>query len=305
MIRTRIIALLLPLLMAAALCAQQPDRPRRHINPVNNAASATQPINEMRNDTARINAVFRANAIGYPRNDGTILWVDSVAGTEWIDSAAINNRKRVLNYPKWGAITLGANIWDPIMRVFGQHYGLIDFSADFSIYNRFFPTVEVGLGTAKHYNDSHGFTYHSPLTIYAKAGCDYNFMFNGNSDYAFTLGLRYGFAPFKWSVDGITGEYPYWQQTQGFDIPSQSATAGWMEICIGLRVKLWRNISAGWKLRYHSILHESRCDYGEPWYIPGFGTRESSITGSFSIYYTLPSFTRPKPQPLPEADSPQ
>ena len=105
--------------------------------------------------------------------------------------------------------------------------------------------------------------------------------------------------------DGITGEDPYWQQTQGFNIPSQSATAGWMEICIGLRVKLWRNISAGWKLRYHSILHESRCDYGEPWYIPGFGTRESSITGSFSIYYTLPSFTRPKPQPLPEADSPQ
>lgn len=291
MIRSRFIILLILLCFAISLCAQQSSSSRRHINPVNNAASATQPINQMRNDTAYINAAFRANAVGYPRNDGSILWVDSVNGTEWLDSAAIKNKRRVLNYPRWGALSLGVNIWDPVMRAFGQHYGLIDFSIDLSIHNRFFPTAEVGLGSAKNYNDNHGYTYRSPLTVYAKVGCDYNFMFNSNSDYSFTAGLRYGFSPFKWSIDNISAQFPYWQQDASFNIPSQSTSAGWLEICFGLRVKLWRNFSAGWKIRYHTILHEGNSPYGKPWYVPGFGTRDSSISGSFSIYYTLPSFS--------------
>ena len=44
----------------------------------------------------------------------------------------------------------------------------------------------------------------------------------------------------------------------------------------------------GWAMKYHSILHESKAKYGKPMYIPGYGTRGSSITGAFSLMYVLP-----------------
>lgn len=71
------------------------------------------------------------------------------------------------------------------------------------------------------------------------------------------------------------------------NIPSQNVTAGWLEVVFGLRVKIWGPISAGWSLKYHSIIHESKSPYGKPWYIPGYGSRNGAITGSFSISYTF------------------
>ena len=57
---------------------------------------------------------------------------------------------------------------------------------------------------------------------------------------------------------------------------------------IGLKVQIYKNISMGWNLKYHFIFHESKAKYGQPWYIPGYGSRGSAITGAFSIMYTLP-----------------
>ena len=95
-------------------------------------------------------------------------------------------------------------------------------------------------------------------------------------------------SPFSYSIDNVTVDDGYWGETGRFDIPAQHSVAGWFEFCLGLRVKIWGPISAGWSFRFKSLLHESRARHGEPWYIPGFGTRGSSIGGSFSISYTLP-----------------
>lgn len=51
----------------------------------------------------------------------------------------------------------------------------------------------------------------------------------------------------------------------------------------------------GWCLRYKAKLHESKADYGDPWYIPGYGTRTSSISGSFMVTYTLPIKKKEQP----------
>ena len=45
--------------------------------------------------------------------------------------------------------------------------------------------------------------------------------------------------------------------------------------------------SLGWQFRFKTRLHESEAPAGKPWYIPGYGTRNSAITGSFSIFYTF------------------
>ena len=57
---------------------------------------------------------------------------------------AVDTTKKLFDHPKFGGIIIGANIWDPIMRVFGQSYGGIALSVEMSIWNRFFPQVEAG-----------------------------------------------------------------------------------------------------------------------------------------------------------------
>lgn len=131
------------------------------------------------------------------------------------------------------------------------------------------------------------FTYSSPMAPYFKIGADYNFLYNSDPDYRFVAGVRYGFSTFKYSLENVTLDDSYWGNVTPISFPTQNVTAGWVEIVLGLRVKIAGPVSAGWMLRYHSILHQTHPETGDAWYIPGYGTSTSSITGSFSIYYTF------------------
>ncbi len=270
-----------------AVLAQVPGRPARRTTPVENQSTTTQAINETRNDTSRINAERRARSTHYHRDDGFTVYVDTLTGDEWVDSTQVLSLPK-MKFPLLMGATVGVNIWDPVMRLFGQEHGLVGFTADMNLHNRYFPTFELGLGMARHTPSGQNFTYRSPMSVYFKIGADYNFLYNSNPDYQWLVGLRYGFAPFSWAVDDITLNSGYWDETVHFGVPSQSATAGWGEICLGLRIHLAGNISAGWMVRFHTLLHESKNKHGQPWYIPGFGSRGQAITGSFTISYTLP-----------------
>ncbi len=259
---------------------------QRRINPVETPATTTRPVNELANDTARINARIRASMAHYHDENGNIIYIDTVTGREWRDSTAML-KKIPMKYPLLTAVSVGVDIWNPVMRAFKQHYGLIDFSAKVNLHNRYQPVFETGLGMAKNTPADNNFTYKSPLSVYFRLGCDYNFLYNSSPDYQFTLGMRYGFSPFSYSITDITINSDYWGETARPEIPAQHATVGWWELAIGLRVNLWGPISAGWTLRYHQLLHESKAEYGKPWYIPGYGSRQGAITGSFTIYYTL------------------
>jgi len=279
-------------LTAAALCllavAQTPaPRPRRTVTPVDNSTTATQAINETRDDTSRINAAIRARSTHYHRDDGFTVYVDTLTGDEWVDSTRVTAMPK-MKFPLLTGVNVGVDIWDPAMRLFGQKYGLVGFSADVGLHNRYFPAFEMGLGMARRTPSGQNYTYRSPLSVYFKVGMDYNFLFNSNPDYKWFVGARYGFAPFSWAVDGITLSDGYWGTAPAFDIPSQTATAGWAELCMGLRIRLWGNFHAGWMIRFHALLHESKSPHGEPWYIPGFGARGQALAGSFTISYTLP-----------------
>lgn len=260
--------------------------PRRRATPVNTAATTTQAVNETANDTSRINARRRANSISYLDEKGRTIFIDTITGDEWTDSTLIN-RVPKMEFPLFHALTVGVNVWDPIMRAFGQKFGVADAWLELSLHNRYKPIVEVGLGTADNTPSGMNFTYKSPMSMYFRLGANYNFLYNSNPSYSVFAGLRYGFSPFTYHVDDIHISDGYWGESSVINIPSQNATAGWLEVVFGLRVKIWGPVSAGWSLKYHSIIHESKSAYGKPWYIPGYGSRNGSITGSFSISYTF------------------
>lgn len=280
--------IIIALMAALAAMAWWPAAAQRRATPINTPQTATQPINELANDTARINARMRASMAHYHDENGNIVYVDTVTGREWRDSSAIKAEKKKMSYPLIYSAAVGVDIWNPVMRAFGQKHGLIDFTAQLSLHNRYITVVETGVGMARNTPPANNFTYKTPLSWYIKAGADYNFLYNADtSAYQFIAGLRFGIAPFTYNITGITIDPGYWGEAAHPVIPSQQVTVGWVELALGLRVKLWGPISAGWTLRYHSILAESKCPYGKPWYIPGYGSRHGAITGSFTIFYNI------------------
>lgn len=310
--KSKLVIILLVCSLAVLATAQE----RRRATPVDTPATATQAVNETRGDTARINAQRRAAAAShYVNENGFTVYVDTIQGTEWIDSTQIS-RVPKMDQPLLYAISAGVNLWDPLMRAFGQKYGIADVFAEMSFHNRYRAVFEAGLGQAHDTPSGMNYTYKSPLSVYFRIGGDYNFLYNSNPDYSVSVGLRYGFSPFSYSISNVTVNSPYWDESATFDIPSQRATAGWFEVGFGLRVKLWGPISAGWTFKYRSILHESKATYGKPWYIPGFGSRSSAISGSISVIYTIPFKQANKsadtaviedkaPVPAPEAETEQ
>lgn len=287
---TRVLFLIIA--AAVALCAGA----QRRATPVNTPATTTQSRNELRSDTARINAERRAASVSYVDDKGMVVWVDTITGDKWVDSLAVTAGIPKMQYPLLHSVSVSVDIWDAAMRLFGQDYGLTGFSAELNLHNRYIPVFEAGVGTASHKPSGGGYDYRSPVSPYFRIGANYNFLYNSNPDYLLVAGLRYGFSPFRWEVRDVTVDSPYWDETATFNIPSQSSTAGWLEVCFGLRVKLWGPVSAGWMLKYHSILHCTTTAYGQPYYIPGYGSRNGALTGAFYITYTLPLRKKKAPE---------
>lgn len=279
------------IIILVALCAFTINAQRR-ITPIDNPNTATQHINE----TFNPDSINRANLVEMTDAQGRTILVDTVAGTEVVDSAALRVVPK-MEYPLAYAASVGVNIWDPVMRLFGQKYGLIDFSAEFNMHNRYIAVFEVGLGQADNRPDDNNYTYKSPMSTYFKIGLNYNFLYNSSSDYMAMAGVRYGFSPFTFSITDVNIDSPYWQEDAPMTIPSQRVTAGYLEILFNLRLRIAGPVYLGWAFIFHTILHETKTPSGKPWYIPGYGTRNMPITGAFSVTYTF-DLHKHKPTPL-------
>lgn len=199
-------------------------------------------------------------------------------------------------YPIVTDITLGAGIGDAVGRIFGQDYSSFDFSASLNMWNRLSPIIELGVGWANSTPEELNYTYKGKLAPYAKIGANYNFMFKSHPDYQFFAGLRAGYSTFKYDITNISISNGYWGENQTINLLNQKSHAMWGEFALGLRVKLWRCISAGWTLKYHHVFSYKKNPNGDPWFIPGFGSRTSKLAVGFSVYYTLPTSKKKWPK---------
>lgn len=217
---------------------------------------------------------------------GNIILVDTITGQEWVDTTLVKKNTKMI-YPKIFCVAAGVNIWDPVMRIFGQKYGLASVWGELNMHNRYFPTFELGLGQADITPEDMNFTYKSSIAPFFKIGASYNVFYNSDPRYKFLVGLRYGFSAFSYRITDVTVTDSYWGSESTFDIPRQNATVGYFEFLAGVRVNIVSNFSIGWDLRFHTILHESKATYGKPMYIPGYGKRGAALSGSISLIYTF------------------
>lgn len=227
----------------------------------------------------------------YHDDNGNIVLVDTVTGVEWVDTTAMRRPGYV--YPRLNGVTVGVDIWDPVMRALGQKFGGAAVMGEVSFHNRFAPVFEFGLSTTRDTPEAMNFTYTSPLAPYFKIGLNYNFLYNNNSDYQLYALARYGFTHFSYSLTDVTVDDAYWGEQVPVDFPPRNVTAGYYELGLGVKVKIVGRLSMGWMAKFHGILHQTKSTTGEPMVIPGYGKNKGSITGGFLIMYTFDVNKRP------------
>lgn len=216
---------------------------------------------------------------------GNVIFIDTVTGE--VDTVPMPQKKSKMVYPLIYNLAVGVDVWDLAARCFGQSYGLGSVWAELNMHNRYFPYVEAGLSNADDTPENYNYTFKTKTAPFFKVGIGYNIFYNSNPDYQLKVALRYGLTHYTYQITDVTVEVPYWGITDRFSLPEQSATTGYWELAVALKAKVWRNISAGWALKYHNILHESGVTEGKPILVPGYGRRKTSFAGSFSIIYTF------------------
>lgn len=278
-------ALLLALLMLPATASAQ-----RRITPVQPAAPVAKTKEAQAREEARKNRPRRPDSVVKQVDDtGREFLLDTISGSEWVDSMALAQPKVIGNvYPLLHSVSVGVDLWDPLMRCFGQQYGVAGVWAAVNLHNRYIPVVEFGLGKADGAPAASNFTYHSPMAPYFKVGANYNFLYNSNPDYLLMAGVRYGITRFSYNLSDVQVADGYWHTSETFAIPTQRSTTGYLEVLLGLQVKIAGPVSAGWCIKYHHILHQSAAPYGHAWYVPGYGTRSGVLGVQLSVTVTLP-----------------
>ncbi len=281
----RLSRLILTLLCCLVCCGMSAQR---RVTPVKAGSKNLVGVNENKQPG---DSIDRSRLVSVTDDQGNKVLVDTVTGKEVPDTVAVDGvtqgRVPKMINPLLFSASVGVDLWDPLMRIFGQSYGMVGFSAEINLHNRYIPVVEVGLGNASSTPSNQNYTYHVGLSPYFRIGANYNFLYNSNPDYQFVAGIRYGWSRFSYQLRDVLITDGYWGQQETVDFPSQTSSVSYINVLFGLRVKIWKPISMGWNVRFRAILHETEQPGGQPWYIPGYGARNGIITGSFSVFYTF------------------
>jgi hypothetical protein len=205
--------------------------------------------------------------------------------------------------PLFNGLYIGLDLYGPGAKLLGSDFVSEEVQVAVNLKNRFIPTLELGMGGTDTWSET-GIHYKTKATPYFRIGVDYNTMAKKKNKESFLYaGLRYGFSTFKYDVATLPVSDPIWGDNFGnpgltddiwkgsipFDHPGMKATMHWLEIVLGVKVRILRNFNMGWSIRMKYKLSASIGEYGDPWYVPGFGKYKSNTMGlSYSLIYKLP-----------------
>lgn len=158
-------------------------------------------------------------------------------------------------------------------------YGQYEAAVRVSLYDKFFPVIEVGIGKADHDDEVTSVRYKCSAP-YFRIGCDYNLLKDKHADYKVFGGLRYAFTSFTADIlrPGMTD--PVWGGEFDYDATGTKCTQHWAEAVVGLDAKIWGPFHLGWSVRYRQRLAFDVGDIGNVWYVPGYGKSDTSTWGA-------------------------
>lgn len=205
-----------------------------------------------------------------------------------------------IEYPLYNGVLVGIDLWGLGSGLFGGDFLSSEVVACVDLKHRFFPTVELGYGKTDSWNET-GIHYKSGAP-YFRVGMDYNALYKKKHGNMILVGLRYGYSSFGYDIESMGVSDPIYGGTPlnpnltddvwGGSIPYDHHMDGamhWLEFCLGIRACVWKSIYMGVGIKYHFNLSETKGQYGDPWYVPGFGKYGNNALGvQYTIMYKLP-----------------
>ncbi len=187
-------------------------------------------------------------------------------------------QKKESEVPFFCGVAVMADLAGPVMKALDTKFNQLECGARLNFLDHYFPAVELGLGECDRKGQENNNQFHTRAP-YFRVGMDYNLnkKHNGNRFFA---SVRYAFSNYKYDFTNPDFIDPvYSGAQQGFTLKDQSARMQWAEIGVGCETRLWSFIRMGWTFRFKLRIHQKGNEYGDPYYVPGYGKNGTTTWG--------------------------
>lgn len=235
----------------------------------------------LRADTVR---VVRSSADTVKtRDNGQSVTVKGIQYESADAAAALLGQKPL---PLFAGVSVMVDLCGLVMAT-ATPYGQYEAAARVNLRGRWFPIIELGIGSSDHTNETTNLHYkiHSP---YYRMGFDYNVAKNPRALGRIFVGMRYGFSNYKYDVDGPAVFDPVYGTSYPFSFQGVKGNSHWCEAVFGLEAKVWGILHLGWSVRYRKRIHTKGTALDNPWYIPGYGKHDDhALGGTFNVIFDI------------------
>lgn len=158
-------------------------------------------------------------------------------------------------------------------------YGQYEAALRLNLHDQYFPVVELGVGRANHQDDEVTHISYKTTAPYFRVGVDVNIMKNKHAPNRIYAGLRYGYTNYKVSINRLPFPDPTWQWDTFYNIDDEPCSQHWAELLFGIDAKVVGPLHLGWSGRYRNRLVHKDGKMGKTWYVPGYGTQDTTTLG--------------------------
>ena len=159
-------------------------------------------------------------------------------------------------------------------------YGQYEAALRLNLHDQWFPIVEVGYGKANHAEDLVTGMAYKTQAPYFRVGVDFNMLKKKHQENRLYAGFRYAHTSYKVDVWHETFTDPVWQWPTVYEARDVACYQHWLEAVIGLDAQVFGPLHLGWSVRYRQRLAHGESDLGGSWYVPGYGTQDTSNIGA-------------------------
>jgi hypothetical protein len=192
-------------------------------------------------------------------------------------------------------IRFGADLFKLTRSFYDENYKGLELVGDYRITKNYYLAAELGNENKTTIDDRLNF---STKGTYIKAGFDYNFYENWlDMRNMVFIGMRYGASTFSQQLNS----YKLYNTTTYFpEAPTvisgekfNGLSAQWVEVVLGMKAEVLKNIYVGFSVRMNRLLSNSKPANFDNLYIPGFNRTYNGDFGvgfNYSVSYFLPLY---------------
>jgi hypothetical protein len=195
-------------------------------------------------------------------------------------------------------VRVGVDLFKLTRGLYDSNYKGIELVGDYRLTKKYYLAAELGSENKTTEDDRLNTTTKG---TYIKAGFDYNAYENWlDMENIISIGLRGGVSTFSQQLNSykIYNANPYWGEmpwiTSGKTF--SGLTAGWIEVVLGVKVKVYNNIFVGFSLQMHTLVYDKKpSDDFENLYIPGFNRTYAGnfVAGlNYTVTYFVPLYKK-------------